>query len=216
MPPIWPPKSWPALIVGIILLIYWLRVLMMVRRTRKNLHRSAHLVPPEPLGRLLRLIWAPAVVIWVLHPLVTGLLAPQILPLRNLYHQPWLQWPAVAVAVLAFAATWVCWRNMGDSWRMGIDPTEKTRLVFTGPFAYVRHPIYGLSSLLMIATMIAVPSPVMLLVGVTHILLLQWEVRREDRYLVAVHGQAYRDYQSKVGRFLPRSLRAYRPDSPVA
>jgi protein-S-isoprenylcysteine O-methyltransferase Ste14 len=100
---------------------------------------------------------------------------------------------------------------MGKSWRMGIDPNEKTQLVFTGPFAYVRHPIYGLSQLLMLMTILIVPSPAMLLVGVLHILFMQWEVRREDRYLCSVHGDAYAAYQRKVGRFFPKSLQPYRP-----
>jgi protein-S-isoprenylcysteine O-methyltransferase Ste14 len=35
-------------------------------------------------------------------------------------------------------------------------------------------------------------------------LLMQWEVRREDKYLVLLHGPAYADYMQRVGRFVPR------------
>jgi protein-S-isoprenylcysteine O-methyltransferase Ste14 len=63
----------------------------------------------------------------------------------------------------------------------------------------------------MLMTMLIVPSPLMLIVGVLHILFMQWEVRREDVYLATTHGEIYRRYQEHVGRFLPRSLRAYRP-----
>ena len=31
---------------------------------------------------------------------------------------------------------------MGRSWRMGIDPAEKTSLVTRGPYRWMRHPIY--------------------------------------------------------------------------
>jgi protein-S-isoprenylcysteine O-methyltransferase Ste14 len=86
---------------------------------------------------------------------------------------------------------------------MGIDPAERTSLVVAGPFAYVRHPIYALSQLMMLASVVAVPSYVMIAVGVMHIVLLQWEVRREEAHMLQVHGAAYTDYCARVGRFIP-------------
>jgi protein-S-isoprenylcysteine O-methyltransferase Ste14 len=59
----------------------------------------------------------------------------------------------------------------------------------------------------MLCTMAIVPSPVMLVVGVTHLALLQWEARREERYLTALHGDSYADYAARTGRFIPRPRR---------
>jgi protein-S-isoprenylcysteine O-methyltransferase Ste14 len=122
---------------------------------------------------------------------------------------PILGWIAAVLAVASLWATFVCWRRMGKSWRMGIDPNDKTQLVCNGPYAYVRHPIYGLSSLLMIATMIAVPSILMISAGVIHLVLLQWEARREEQHLIRMHGEEYLKYAQRTGRFFPKSFRAY-------
>lgn len=113
------------------------------------------------------------------------------------------------MAVLAFGATWVCWKKMGKSWRMGINPDEKTQLIVSGPYAYVRHPIYGLSSLLMLASLAVVPSPLMMIVAAIHLVLLQWEARREEQYLRLQHGRVYEEYCRSTGRFCPRSLRPH-------
>jgi protein-S-isoprenylcysteine O-methyltransferase Ste14 len=208
----WLPSVWPAFFIGLILAVYWLRVLQMVRRTPKSAGHHANFIPEEKLGRALRIIWMPVVALWVVLPLLHSYgIGSGIAPLRPLADWPIVQWSALAVALGAFALTWLCWGRMGKSWRMGIDPNERTQLVFTGPFAYVRHPIYGLSSLLMLCTMLILPSPMMLFVGLLHLLLLQWEVQREEVYLCSVHGPAYQAYQQHVGRFFPRSLRAYRP-----
>ena len=200
------PTSWPPVLIGLLIGLYWLKVLQLVARTKRTAGRAANFIPPEPLGRLLRWIWIPVVMLWIflpmLAPFVSGLpwvLAPVSLPGGSA-----VGWFAVAVALAAFAMTWVCWIRMGTSWRMGIDPNERTRLVFNGPYAYVRHPIYGLSQMLMLAALAAFPSPLMLLIAALHVGFMQWEVRREERYLVLLHGPAYADYMRRVGRFLPR------------
>lgn len=207
----------PALLLGLVIGGYWYRVMRMTRRARRKTGRAGNLVPAEPLGRALRFVWTPAIVAWVVHPFVTAFVAEPPAPLRPLWWSTPVACGGVLVAALCFAATKVCWRRMGSSWRMGIDPGERTPLVASGPFAYVRHPIYALSSLMMLASMVAVPSPLMLAAGAVHISLLFWESSREERHMLRVHGQVYADYRSRVGRFVPTSLQPYAaPPSRVA
>lgn len=198
-------RSWPAIIIGCLLFAYWARVLRMAYkfRRRDKIELGANFIPPEPVGRLLRLMWIPLVALWIILPLLAGL--RQRLPwlLRPMVQWPVISWIAIALAVAAFAATWICWKRMGKSWRMGINPAEKTQLVVSGPYAYVRHPIYGLSSVLMLATLAANPSPAMVLVALLHLILLQWEARREEKHLMRLHGQPYLDYAAQTGRFIP-------------
>jgi len=208
----WVPHYWPAFVIGLFVLIYWIKVLQLVRATKRKAGHHANLIPEEKLGRLIRMVWIPVVCLWIILPLMASIgLFADFLPFQPLFVSTALAWVALAIAFVAFVITWVCWIKMGTSWRMGIDPNEKTQLILSGPFSYVRHPIYGLSQLMMVMTMLILPSPLMLLVGVLHIFFMQWEVRREDRYLVNAHGEVYARYQQNVGRFLPKSLHAYRP-----
>ena len=195
---------WYALILGLILATYWSRVIRMVLKQRRQTGRDANFVPPEPLGRAIRIIWYPVVVAWVTHPFVSAyktrpptLLAP---PVQNNA----LAIAGLVLAIVALIGSWICWKRMGKSWRMGIDPNESTQLIVTGPYAYVRHPIYALSSLLMIAALLVLPTPLMLVLAVIHLTFLQWEARREERHMLAVNGDRYAAYRARVGRFLPR------------
>jgi protein-S-isoprenylcysteine O-methyltransferase Ste14 len=212
------PKNWPALIIALVVSIYWSRVLMMVRQSRRKAGHGANFVPPEPLGRVLRIFWIPVILLWMLLPFVAFVTRrssryPAILrPLLGLQPLPvWVGWIAAVIAVAALGATFVCWARMGTSWRMGIDPTDRTQLICSGPYAFVRHPIYGLSSLLMIATLLTVPSLLMLLAAIVHLSLLQWEARREEHHLIAQHGDDYIQYSRGTGRFFPRSFKPYCP-----
>jgi protein-S-isoprenylcysteine O-methyltransferase Ste14 len=195
----------PALIIGSIMAFYWARVLRLAWKEKRRTGRAANLLPPEPLGRALRLIWFPTIFLWIALPLLAGSLRrPWPWLLQPLYANSLVAWCSLAIAVAAFIATLICWKKMGKSWRMGINPEDKTQLVISGPYAYLRHPIYALSSLLMVCTMVILPSPAMLAVGFVHLFLLQWEARREEKYLTALHGPTYAEYASKTGRFVPR------------
>jgi protein-S-isoprenylcysteine O-methyltransferase Ste14 len=206
---------WPGLGIGVIVAVYWGRVLHLAAKARRQDGHGAHFVPPERLGRVLRLIWFPVVGLWVAIPLLVGLGAR--LPGRALWALVYFNYPVAAIGVVvaaaALAATLICWKRMGRDWRMGIDPNERTRLIITGPYAYVRHPIYALSQLMMLGSVVAVPAPAMGALALLHIGLLQWEARREEAHLLRVQGDEYARYMGRVGRFLPRSCTPYVPAS---
>ena len=210
----------PRLLIGVVVAIYWARVIQLARKIRRRTGHTANVMPPSNWGRITRVIWFPFVVFWILIPVLSsfplswysgggsgwGPTLRKIFPLSvsPLFDSLALEFIALLVALVAFILTWLCWQKMGKSWRMGIDPAEKTNLITTGPYARVRHPIYALSSLLMLATVLAIPSPLMLLVAGIHLTLLQLEARREEKYLATCHGEVYIEYLSRTGRFLPR------------
>lgn len=201
------PQRWFALVLGLVLGAYWARVIRMAIKQRRRTGRGANFVPPEPLGRAIRIVWIPVVVAWVALPFVVAYKerppAP-LAPLAPLASSAALGIAGLVLAALAVTGSVLCWRRMGESWRMGIDPGEKTPLVLTGPYAYVRHPIYALSSLLMVATVMVMPSPLMIVLALLHLTCLQWEARREEQHLLATNGQEYAGYCARVGRFVPR------------
>jgi len=57
-------------------------------------------------------------------------------------HAQWLQISGIVVAIVGIFATVYAQLDMGDSWRIGVDPGETTTLVRTGVFGWVRNPIF--------------------------------------------------------------------------
>jgi protein-S-isoprenylcysteine O-methyltransferase Ste14 len=193
----------PSLLIGICLAIYWARVLHLARKIRRSAGHTANIIPPGFLGCITRAIWFPIVALWIALPLAVPLIHNPPKIFQPLFISPLLAWLALAIAVISFVLTLICWKKMGNSWRMGIDPAEKTALIVTGPYAFIRHPIYALSSLLVLATVAVMPSPLMILVALIHLVLLQFEARREEKYLINLHGPAYSNYCNHVSRFIP-------------
>ena len=93
---------------------------------------------------------------------------------------------------------------MGSSWRIGVDPEERTELVTRGPFALVRNPIFSFLVLVQVGTFLLVPSAAALAGLVLQVVSVELQVRLvEEPYLLRVHGAAYREYAARAGRFLP-------------
>ncbi|MCV7191525.1 methyltransferase family protein [Mycolicibacterium brumae] len=116
----------------------------------------------------------------------------------------WIQSGGVLLAVFGIFGTVYAQVDMGESWRIGVDPDERTELVESGIFGRVRNPIF--TAMLVFGAGIALVTPNMLaLTGFALLVVtIEMQVRIvEEPYLEAVHGEVYRRYAAKVGRFIP-------------
>jgi len=108
------------------------------------------------------------------------------------------------LAVGGIAATFYAQVAMGSSWRIGVDEAERTELVTSGPFALVRNPIFAAMAPTGLGLTLLVPSWVAFVGLAGLIAALELQVRvAEEPYLRRVHGEAYAEYASRVGRFFP-------------
>ncbi|MGE0220021.1 methyltransferase family protein [Mycolicibacterium sp.] len=116
----------------------------------------------------------------------------------------WIQVLGTVIAVAGIAATVYAQLDMGDSWRIGVDPAETTTLVHTGVFAVVRNPIFTAMIAFGFGIALMTPNVVALAGFALLVATIELQVRAvEEPYLVSVHGDAYRGYLALVGRFVP-------------
>jgi protein-S-isoprenylcysteine O-methyltransferase Ste14 len=110
-----------------------------------------------------------------------------------------------ALAVGGIALTFAAQLAMGDSWRVGVDPEERTELVIDGPFKLVRNPIYSAMLPTVFGLVLMVPSAIAIAAIATLLVALEMQVRLvEEPYLLRIHGDEYSAYATRVGRFVPR------------
>ncbi len=110
----------------------------------------------------------------------------------------------VMIAVGAIALIFYFQLAMGTSWRIGVDPEERTELVVTGPFALVRNPIYSAMLLVTFGLALAVPSWIAFAGFAGFVVAQELLVRKvEEPYLLGAHGAAYSAYAARAGRFVP-------------
>lgn len=95
-------------------------------------------------------------------------------------------------------------RAMGKNWALVARTRADHVLVETGPFAYVRHPIYVALFLFMLAMAVAFGHLWNLILGVPiYVLATAMRIRHEERLLKEQFGAAYDDYAARVKRVVP-------------
>jgi protein-S-isoprenylcysteine O-methyltransferase Ste14 len=145
--------------------------------------------------------FAGALVGAVLAPIAQGL--GWAMPLPALDARP-VQALGLGLALLGTAGTLWAQAAMGESWRIGVDERERTALVATGPFRWVRNPIFTAMVAGLVGLALLTPNVVAVFAIGALCLALELQVRHvEEPHLLAVHGDDYRDYAARTGRFLP-------------
>lgn len=112
---------------------------------------------------------------------------------------------ALAGVMLAgISLTWWARTHLGRLWSSAITLKEGHRVINTGPYAYVRHPIYtGLITALLATA--AAEATVAALVGAALIVFGLWlKARAEERFLMVEFGaDAYGSYCRRVPMLVP-------------
>ena len=186
-------------------LIYWVGVMVQARSVRRSIGRQPNVSPRGSREKLLWLGWMLVVITWIslpflvdpdstsswLHPF------PLLIRLSGLLI-------GIVLVVLGYAGTHWCYASMGDTWRMGIDHVEKTKLVTRGPYRVVRHPIYLFQSIILIGVATLLPAPLAFITVPIHLACIWVKTADEEAHLVGVHGQSYVEYCARTGRLLPK------------
>jgi protein-S-isoprenylcysteine O-methyltransferase Ste14 len=111
----------------------------------------------------------------------------------------------VGVAVTLLGAGFAVWaRNrLGRNWSGEITIKEEHRLIRTGPYKVVRHPIYtGLLAMYVGTAMVA--GTWLAAAGVVLAMLAYWrKVRLEERNLEEAFGAEYKEYSEETWAILP-------------
>jgi protein-S-isoprenylcysteine O-methyltransferase Ste14 len=93
-------------------------------------------------------------------------------------------------------------RELGESWRIGIDTERTGPLVTDGPFAWTRNPIYVALDLVALGAFLIMGRLVFLVLALIIVCTFDRQIRKEESFLIQAFGQSYKEYRDRVGRYL--------------
>ncbi|HLY63470.1 MAG TPA: isoprenylcysteine carboxylmethyltransferase family protein [Terriglobia bacterium] len=124
----------------------------------------------------------------------------------------WTRFPGVwrtSASVFFFALgsllSWTGVRALGRQWRVDAGLNADHELVQSGPYRFVRHPIY--TSMLCVfaaaALILSTPLPLLLPAILLFIIGTEIRVRIEDKLLASLFGDRFAAYQKSVPAYIP-------------
>ena len=115
----------------------------------------------------------------------------------------WMRWLGVIILLMGGFFVLRGFRDLGSNLTISPSTKEGHQLVTTGSYGWVRHPLYSgvfvesVGVCLLMANWFAAVS------AATFCVLIALRTRMEEANLVAQFGDAYRQYQLRVGMFIP-------------
>lgn len=167
--------------------------------SRQN-RQIAKRVPYHPLARLAAALGLAALATTAVHAVNPAWLAWADLP-----GPPWLLWSGIALAAAGFVLLHWAQRILGSNWSDQPVMLRDQRLVTSGPYRLVRHPIYTAFFMILGSTLLLSAN---LLVGGLWMLMLslevRWRIATEEALMREAFGSAYVEYVAGTGMLLPQ------------
>jgi len=124
-----------------------------------------------------------------------------LLPFWYLEHS-YLQYIGWGLLLLSLGLVWIAQTQMANSWRIGIDEKNKTELVTNGLFSISRNPIFFGVMIANFGLFLIIPNAFTLLIVLLSLVSINTQIRLEETFLKATHGNAYEQYLNKVRRWI--------------
>ena len=109
---------------------------------------------------------------------------------------------ALTVAGVAFAI-WARW-HLGENWSATVTLKEGHELISSGPYCYIRHPIYTGMLLAFVGTALALGQNRALISVAIVLFAFYIKARKEERFLAQEFGEKFREHSRHTGMFLPK------------
>jgi protein-S-isoprenylcysteine O-methyltransferase Ste14 len=117
----------------------------------------------------------------------------------------WVPWAGAALGLLTVPMVYWVFSSLGRNVSETVLTKQRHELVTTGPYRWVRHPLYATGIALLVAIGLMTTSWLILLFAfLAFVLFLFLVVPVEEHQLLGKFGDAYRAYMRRTGRFFPR------------
>ena len=116
----------------------------------------------------------------------------------------WIRWLGAGIGMFCVFGIYWLFSSIGT----GITPTSATRkqhvLVTSGPYRWVRHPLYTVGSSMFVALGMMADNWFIAGLGILTFILMAIRTPKEEANLIEKFGDEYREYMKRTGRFFPK------------
>lgn len=115
-----------------------------------------------------------------------------------------LRWIGVGCMLLCVPLSRWVYRSLGVHFSPKLQLLGEHRLVTSGPYRFVRHPMYATFFLCVVATTLITEDLIVVLTGVLAAVAMAVRIRNEEAMLAERFAGAYRSYKERTGAIVPK------------
>jgi protein-S-isoprenylcysteine O-methyltransferase Ste14 len=174
-----------------LLWLVWLVAWLRTKRTQERVDFGSRLLYGLPVFFAFYLVFGENLRFgWLESPIIPGNISVETL----------------AVSLTAAGIAFAIWARfyIGENWSSAVTIKVGHELIRTGPYAWVRHPIYSGLLLAMIGTALARREPRGFLAVILLWLGFWIKSRMEEGFMLKTFGPEYEEYSRSTGALIPR------------
>jgi protein-S-isoprenylcysteine O-methyltransferase Ste14 len=124
----------------------------------------------------------------------------------------WVRWVGVGLAIITIPFFIWIGRRLGKHVSGQLELPAPHRLITTGPYSHIRHPLYLTYLVFNFITTLIAANWFFFLVILFGLVSLYPRIQAEERMLLEEFGEAYRRYMQRTGRLIPKIRRTSNRD----
>ena len=134
-------------------------------------------------------------------------LVPGVMGWATFTAPDWVAWAGATLGLFVIPGTYWVFSSIGRNVSETVLTKAQHDLVQHGPYRWIRHPLYTVGTLLLLALGLMLTSWLVLLFALVALVVFRFVVVPiEEGQLESKFGEAYRRYKSRTGAMMPRVL----------
>ncbi|HUI30172.1 MAG TPA: isoprenylcysteine carboxylmethyltransferase family protein [Candidatus Acidoferrales bacterium] len=192
------------LLVGLLLLFLLVRLFFTIKKRREGgrIARDEDAIAREGKSNFTfrRIIFGPVLTFFI----VLCCLNPSWLRYLEIPYSSFIMWFGAVMALAGIAL--LAWTHLclGKEWSVNLQLRDDHRLIRSGPYSEVRHPMYTALFFIYIGLGLISNDYVAFILILMAVISLLLRIPREEDMMIEKFGEEYRTYIKKTGKFFPK------------
>lgn len=116
---------------------------------------------------------------------------------------PYLFWFGILIFLLFFLLRIIAIKKMGSTYSQLIQPNNDAKLITTGFYKKIRHPLYSFYFLEMMGLLLIKFNYIALSAVIIDLIVTLFRIKTEEKLLIEKYGDDYKNYKTKTWKLIP-------------
>jgi protein-S-isoprenylcysteine O-methyltransferase Ste14 len=130
--------------------------------------------------------------------------SPEWMNWADLVFPYWIHWTGAGLLVTTIPLMAWVHRSLGKHYSYALETKAEQRIMTSGPYARVRHPLYSVHNLFNLGMVLLTANIPLIVFAIIGVPFTYARMKREEEIMVQQFGEEYQEYIKRTGRIFPK------------